>query len=361
MADSVLIPRYPGAKSNRAKYPVWDGATYDSAIVPFAGSGRWCIPALQRGYVRALRVADADPAVRAVWGEFARQERNTGLLSKCIEAWVVDFLRSPNVSSQKLLESNARELFDRLCSIHDDPECSIESFDYVAVKILLHKLCFGGNVRSNAQGKLNISLRTDWESALTDWCYELPWCPPNRTIDIYADWSDCFEKPIQGKTIAFIDPPYYAPGNGPRVKGGMSKAYAVHGGNPNNRSVLELFTGAVQAAVDAGCDRIVATNYWGHWLQTVKYEAASKKTCYARVIDSQWVEHAETTDFMRGLGFKWFQDLGPLQSMNNINFKASKAGTTEQRTVQHEGWWELGGTRQHGRVEQLDLLGAIAA
>ena len=165
------------------------------------------------------------------------------------------------------------------------------------------------------------------------------------------------------KAIAFIDPPYHAPGNGPRVKGGMSKAYSVHGGNPNDSSVLEMFKGAVQAAVDAGCDRIVATNYHGHWLQTVQYSAWCQpaKACEAKVTDQQWVEYGETTEFMQSLGFEWFHDLGPLQSMNNINFNPDKAGTTEQQTVRHEGWWERGGARQHGRVQQLSLLGEVAA
>ena len=76
--EQVLIPRYPGAKSSRTKYPVWDGQTYDVAIIPFAGSGRWCIPALQRGHIRSLIVADADPAVRAVWEEFVARSRGLG-------------------------------------------------------------------------------------------------------------------------------------------------------------------------------------------------------------------------------------------------------------------------------------------
>ena len=357
MQSNDLIPRYPGAKSSHTKYPVWDGQNYDLAIVPFAGSGRWCIPALQRGQVRALRVADADPAVRAVWGMFSGQLMGSGFLSECIESWVTEFLMPPSICDQALLADNASRMFAKLCFIHDNPSTA-KDCDYVAAKILLHKLCFGGNVRSNSQGKLNISLRKDWECALTDWYYELPWCPPSRTVEIYPDWSECFEQPISGKTIAFIDPPYYAPGNGPRVKGGMSKAYAVHGGNPNDSSVLELFTGAVQAAVDAGCDRIVATNYWGHWLQTIEH---TDRWHSPKVIDSCWVEYEEITQFMRELGFEWLHDLGPLHSMNNINFNPNKAGTTEQRTVRHEGWWEMGGTRQHGRIRQLDLLGAIAA
>ena len=47
--------------------------------------------------------------------------------------------------------------------------------------------------------------------------------------------------------------------------------------------------------------------------------------------------------------------------MNNINFNPDKADTIEQRTIRHEGWWEMGGNRQHGRAEQLNLLEAMAA
>ncbi len=373
MSNNVLIPRYPGAKSNRDKYPVWDGQTYDVAIVPFAGSGRWCIPALQQCHVRSLVVADADPAVRAVWGMFSGKMMDSEFLSGCIDDWVKEFTNLIDVDfGSELHEDRAVKLFERLCFIHDNPEkewdCEghlYDGCDYAAAKILLHKLCFGGNVRSNAQGKLNISLRSDWATAIKSWHYELLWCPPDRPVTIHADWSECFQQRITGKTIAFIDPPYYAPGNGPRVKGGMSKAYAVHGGNPNDNSVLEMFKGAVRAAVDAGCDRIVATNYHGHWLQTVQYSAWADLVgaCVADVIDSQWVEYGETAEFMREMGFEWFHDLGPLQTMNNINFSSNpaKAGTTEQRTVRHEGWWERGGVRQHGRVRQLSLLGEVAA
>ncbi|MFG6094284.1 hypothetical protein SPB21_03495 [Leptothoe sp. ISB3NOV94-8A] len=357
--EQVLIPRYPGAKSNRKKYPVWDGHTYDQAVVPFAGSGRWSIPALQQGHVKTLTVADADPAVRAVWEQFTYNTDNAWL-EECIDSWVSEFKTIWHKCNAEVL---AGRLFYRLCFIHDNPTAghdsdgqSFDSYDYAASKILLHKLCFGGNVRSNSQGKLNISLRSDWKQSLENWGYQLPWCPPGRSVIIHKDWSECFQQSLTGKTIAFIDPPYYAPGNGPRIKGGMSKAYAIHGGNPNDAAVLELFMGAVKAAIDAGCDRVVATNYWGHMLVTVEYDSYGQSSVYPE----RWVEYEETTDFMRSMGFEWFHDLGPLQTMNNREFHISKAGTTEQRTVRHEGWWEMGGVRQHGRVDQLSLLEVAA-
>lgn len=339
-----LIPRYPGAKSNRTKYPVWDGTTYDLAYVPFAGSGRWCIPALQMGHVRALSVADADPAVREVWEMFVYHALGDFFHGR-VNHWL-----------ERLATDEAKQVFDELCDVIDYQEYS-DIHDYACAKILLHKLCFGGNVRSNSQGKLNISLRKDWQDAIQDWHYELPWLPPGRQVTIHDDWSKCFDVAFNGKTIAFIDPPYYAPGNGPRVKGGMSKAYSVHGGNPNDLSVLDMLKGAVTAAVEKGCDRIVATNYWGHWLQTIEH---TDQWSRPKIVDQQWVEYSETTDFMQSMGFEWFHDLGPLQSMNNINFSLDKAGTTEQRTVRHEGWWEKGRTRQHGRVVQTSLLELIA-
>ena len=356
--EQMLIPRYPGAKSNRNKYPVWDGRTYAQAVIPFAGSGRWSIPALQKGHVRSLTVADADPAVRAVWREFTTRPWG---LSQRVERWL-DILK--DWADHQSKDDYAKEVFQKLCEIHDsfgygfdEDGQSFHRYDYAAAKILLHKLCFGGNVRSNAQGKLNISLRKDWADAVHDWYYELPWCPPSREVKIHADWSECFGRQSADEVIAFVDPPYYAPGNSPRVKGGMSKAYSVHGGNPNDAAVLEMFKGAVEAAINSGCDRIVATNYWGHWLQTIEH---TDQWSQPKIIDSQWVEYEETTQFMRSMGFEWFHDLGSLQSMNNINFNAAKAGMTEQRTIRHEGWWELGGVRQHGRVHQMSLLEVAA-
>lgn len=345
MTDPVLISRYPGAKSDRAKYPVGDGKVYDVGIVPFAGSGRWCVPALQHGHIKSLIVADADPAVRAVWGQFRDQtHQNWSFLGFQIDAWVEELVLADDPGSvfEKLVEIVNLGLAGE----------SQDLAELAAAKILLHKLCFGGNVRSNSQGKLNITLRTDWEKALLNYHYELPWCPPNRSVKIMADWSECWTNvPKDAQTIAFVDPPYYAPGNSPRVKGGMSQAYSAHGGHPSDRSVLDLFVGAIGAAIEAGCDRIVATNYWGHRLETIEYDGYGAGT----VLDRQWISY-ETADFMQAMGFDWFRDLGPLQGMNNRDFNIEKANTTEQRTIRHEGWWEKGGIRQHGRVVQPDLF-----
>ena len=139
--EQVLISRYPGAKSSRTKYPVWDGQTYDAAIVPFAGSGRWCIPALQQGHVRSLAVADADPAVRAVWRELTARPWG---LSQRVERWL-DVLR--DWTGHQSGDDYAKEIFKRLCEIHDsfghggdEDGKPFSRNDYAAAKILLQKL-----------------------------------------------------------------------------------------------------------------------------------------------------------------------------------------------------------------------------
>lgn len=342
MQSPQLIPRYPGSKRRAARYPVWDGHTYDLAVVPFGGGLGWSQPALNAGHVRRLIVADIDPAVRAVYWAWAGQEPG---VEKVLNGWVELMLLPPFNRLEPQI------VFDHCCSLIDG-EMEADRCVYAAAKILLHKLTFGGNVRANAQGKLNVSLRTDWDKALAGYTYTLPYCPTARVL-IRDNWQAAFRAVSGDNVIAFIDPPYYAPGNGPRVKGGMSRAYSAHGGEPRDRAVLDMFLDAVSAAVcDPRIRRVVATNYYGHWLETIAYDSDGVGTVQERA----WVDYSETTGPMRDMGFEWFHDLGPLQAMNNRDFNEAKAGTVEQRTIRHEGWWELGGVRQHGRVQQMSLL-----
>lgn len=344
----MLIPRYLGGKSG-GKYPVWDGQYYDLLLSPFFGSGRQEVRGLQRGWAKAARVADCDPAVRAVISEWLGWE------SSEISQWVEGFV-APIVDG-----CSGAAVFQHLKDILDAHGEGYQKPEYAAAKILLHQFVHGGNVRCNNEGLLNVSPRTDkpdWAEWLKNYSYELPWCPPNRSIQLFDDWFNVFQ--LFGieklRTICFIDPPYAAPGPGQRSGGiGMSKAYANHGGSPNDPALLLMHEDAVLAALECECDRIVATNYHGHWLQEIEYDDQGVE----HVLSQEWVQYEEITAFMQAQGF-YSHDLGPLSGCTNLKPKPKNAGKRKLKAVRHEGWWELGGVRQHGRIEQLNLLGAAA-
>lgn len=352
MVNQMLIPRYLGGKTG-SKYPVWDGQSYDLLLSPFFGSGRQEVEGLQKGYAKAARIADCDPAVRAVINEWLNWETSE------VSQWVDSFV-DPIIHNQ-LIDGHS-DVFQDLKTIIDNKGQGTTNPQYAAAKILLHQFVRGGNVRCNNEGLLNVSPRTDkpdWAEWLKGYSYELPWRPPNRDIRLFDDWSKVFESfdINRLKTIAFIDPPYSAPGPGQRSGGiGMSKAYAYHG-SPNDPALLRMHKDAVIAAFNCECDRIVATNYHGHWLQQIEYDNEGVE----QVLSQEWVQYEQITKFMQELGFH-FHDLGPLSGCTPHKVKPEKAGQRRNRAVRNEGWWELGGVRQHGRVVQpeLNLWEAVA-
>ena len=360
MNNPMLIPRYLGGKSDEKKYRIWDGATYDLAYIPYGGSLRWTIKALQRGWIKTARVADSDPAVRAVYAVWQAQEPTWSDIrlyqrhDSRIQCYLQDFIDEILLATQ-----TPSELFADLKNIIDSKGEGVNTTEYAAAKILLHQFVHGGNVRCNEKGMLNVSPRTDkpdWSKWLKNYSYDLPWYSPRWGVEAFDDWSKVFVPTPKLKTIAFIDPPYSAPGPGQRSGGiGMSKAYANNGGNPNDPALLEMHKGAVLAAIEVGCDRIVATNYHGHWLQSIEYDHDG----VPHVVAQQWVQYEEITQFMERQGF-YFHDLGPLQGCTNRKPEPKNAGKKTKRAVRHEGWWELGGVRQHGRAEQMSLLEAAA-
>lgn len=347
--EQMLISRYLGGKSGD-KYPVWDGQYYDLLLSPYFGSGRQEVRGLQRGWAKAARIADCDPAVRAVVNEWLDWERSA------ISSWIDNYV-SPIVQGKV----TPAEAFMQLKGIIDTKGEYCQNAQYAAAKILLHQFVHGGNVRCSDNGNLNVSPRTDkpdWSEWLKNYSYELPWCPPNRDIQLFDDWFKVFQ--LFGieklKTICFIDPPYAAPGSGQRSGGiGMSKAYANHGGSPNDPALLLMHEDAVLAALECDCDRIVATNYHGHWLQQIEYDDQGVE----RVLSQEWVQYEKISQFMQAQGF-YFHDLGPLSGCTNLKPKPENAGKKKKRAVRHEGWWELGGNRQHGRVKQMSLLEVAA-
>ena len=338
MNNPMLIPRYLGGKSDEKKYRVGDGQQYDLALVPFGGSLRWTVKALQRGIVKTARVADSDPAVRAVWQEWMRGDRSE------ISDWI-DRL----VQAIVIKKVTPEQSFSALKDIIDSRGKGWVNPKYAAAKILLHQFVHGGNVRCNEKGLLNVSPRTDkgdWSEWLKGYSYELPWYSSRWAVEVYSDWQEVFQYALDTslKTICFIDPPYAAPGPGQRTAGiGMSKAYANHGGNPNDPALLDMHKGAVSAAIEVGCNRIVATNYHGHWLQEIQYDDQG----YPRLLSQEWVQYEEIVNFMDGLGFD-FVDLGPLSLSAAANRKRDlkKAGQKKFRALRHEGFWQLGGNIQ---------------
>jgi site-specific DNA-adenine methylase len=323
-----LLSPYPGAK-NPDRYPVHDGGNYDCWVAPFAGSGEqeaWLAlhyPGLP------LVVADADPAVLAVWrcwgSEGARNAVNEALNSYTARVY-----------------ADPEEGFGRLAMrFHEGVSRYPRVFiDLAAVSILLRRLTFGGVIRLNGDGVLNVGLSQDkLQSFLKGWKFE--WPTPPRSLKVFCDWALAMDwvaghdprtpETNYRRAIAIVDPPYCA---------GTTDAYA------NADGQLSMALDCIEGLLASGnVARIVAFNYWGEWV-----EGADAPTEYPVCEAMQQLAAKYGTD-------AHFSHLGTLATMNK--------GTGKAAVHRFEGVWEIGGRRLYGsrplvkpsaqKLEQLAL------
>ncbi|MEL7494315.1 MAG: DNA adenine methylase [Cyanobacteria bacterium J06554_11] len=319
MLKTGLLHPYPGSKADRKKYPIWDGGNYDSVLEVFCGSGHFTTCMLLSGKVRQAFVADADPAVGAVWHCWQSRLRRQ-LVSENIDYLRAEILFQPEKGFNML-----KNIFNRLSTLSLDSEKA-------AVSILIRRLTFGGVVRCNKQGELNVALSQDKLRSFQSWEFEWPWFDDNQwDVSVSESWADAFtefELSSAENAICLIDPPYWVAPNSRsdrRGTGSLTPAYPMHG-DPSGAALFDLTVAAVDRALsNPRIKRIVHTNYDSPQMgkAMIVLSAQHNRACHATTLE-------------------------PLQCMN----KQQQQRDDSPREVA----WEWGGRRMFGRQQQLSLL-----
>lgn len=305
-----LLSPYPGAK-NPAVYPVHDGGDYDCWVAPFAGSGEqeaW-IARMYPGM--AVIAADADPLVRSVW----RCWDSAGARNAVVEA-----IKGYSVK----VESDPEKGFELLSLQMQQGLLSYPSsfINLAAVSIVLRRLTFGGVIRLNSKGELNVGLSQDkLRTFRKGWEFAWPQSP-NR-LRMFDDWAKAMDfvagwgpDPLWNfsSAIAIIDPPYCD---------GTTAAYAHADGT------MSMGVDCIDGLLASGnVSRIVAFNYWGEWV-----EGDSAPTEYPICKAMQHLAQRHNVDV-------YFSHLGTLATMNK--------GAGKAAVHRYEGVWEIGGRRLYG-------------
>ena len=331
MKTGLLHP-YPGSKKDWHKYPIWDERQYDATIEPFVGSGHFTHRMLANGRVKNAFIGDIDPAVNVVWRAWMDTEPDEfGFWGgECGRDYIQKFIND--------YAANIKLGMDDLyfCELKEWLEDGIESEPHklAAASIILRKLVFGGVLRCNAQGKLNVALSQDKLEQFLNWNFEWPHFDESWRLSVSDSWQQClanFENSDCQNAIAFVDPPYWLPPKsrpGRRGAGSMTPAYTHHG-NPQGQELLDAFINCLERLLDNHrVSRVVATNY-------VSPELCQRVEDLLDEREREW----------------WLTRLGSLATMNN-------GAVRDDCPI--EGFWEIGGRRMSGRYEQQSLLEVAA-
>ncbi|NEQ51271.1 MAG: hypothetical protein F6K11_14220 [Leptolyngbya sp. SIO3F4] len=339
MKTGLLHP-YPGSKKDWHKYPIWDERNYDSVIEPFVGAGHFTHRMLANGRVKNAFVSDIDPAVSVVWRAWSDTEPDDlGYWDgECGRDYIEDFVRkwSTGIRTAVIYNNPVNDYFDRL---KDWLENGIETEPHhlAAASIILRKLVFGGVLRCNAQGKLNVALSQDKLNQFPSWHFEWPYFDKSWDLRVADSWQGClrdFDKSECQAAIAFVDPPYWVPAGsrpGRRGNGALTQAY-IHHGDPQGDATKALFLDCLKQLFDnPRVKRVVATNYMSPELVESVSQLGKKGVFSCRLTN-----------------------LGTLQTMNN------DANGSARSDAPSEGFWEFGGQMMAGRYEQKSLLELVA-
>lgn len=294
--SNFLFSRYPGNKSN---YNLFDGGNYDAVIECFGGSASFSQQMMARG-VKQVFLADTDPSVRAVYDVWTTPHLHHDFYCdlRSLQAY---FAREPEMA-WNCLKSNLNH-----------PKIQ-PTTRLAAASLTLRYLTFGGVVRCNADGKLNVTYAPERLETLKRWKYTLPPIPKNCEIQISADWQCCltrFEAICLGnreaayrpkKAILLLDPPYYSDRSlGVR----MTPAYPGH--QPHDPATLDLCMDALSMALSTpNIDRIVMTNYVSNALEKRVTELCEKRKINFRFtrlakMDQMQRKHSSKTQNVEGM------------------------------------------------------------
>lgn len=336
MKTGLLHP-YPGSKKDWHKYPVWDERRYDAVIEPFVGAGHFTHRMLAKGVVKDAFISDIDPAVTTVWRAWMETEPDEfGFWDgECGREYIQGFIQAlcKNIALDKALDNSIDVYFNEL-KLWLESGYDSEPQQLAAASIILRKLVFGGVLRCNTKGKLNVALSQDKLDQFASWQFEWPHFDEAWRLSVSDSWQNCikrFEESGFQSAIAFVDPPYWLPPKsrpGRLGTGAMTPAYTHHG-DPQGKELFDGFMLCLTKLLDnPRVSRVVFTNY------------VSDPLCFEidRLLEKrkrQW----------------WFTPLGTLATMNN---------GVSRDDCPIEGFWEFGGKRMAGRYEQKSLLEVAA-
>lgn len=245
----MLIPRFPGSKRRHWRFFVDE--TYDSIVEPFAGGGSISVKATEINPWASVFAADANPATWAVWHCWGNLQLHSEVYCH------VERLKS-------VLKDDPGYGWESLKLAYEAANVS-EPASLAATTLMVHRLTFGGVVRCNTQGRLNIAASKGQYEALERFHYRFPPIPLGG-LTVGHQWEDAiaaFNDIGRGKTLAIVDPPYwlpYQPGTERRGTGAMTPAYPGH--LPHAEATLRLTIDSVRAlATNPKVHRLIVTNY----------------------------------------------------------------------------------------------------
>jgi len=244
-----FIPVYPGNKRKR-KYraAIFDGdLCWGSIVEPFCGTGSTAL----YGYTNYRFLGESAPDVRAIW-----------------ESWLSGQWHKVRESVRFAATLDPQHAWDTAKELYEITEKPVQ---LAAASLILRKLAFGGVIRHNTQGKLNVTWSSHKVEAFRNWAVSAPPVCPGITLrdsweGAIAAWQDLECQ----KSLVVIDPPYwlpYAPGTERRGTGLMTPAYAGH--RPHDDETLALCLEPLrQVASNPNAARIVVCNYYSDLLNT---------------------------------------------------------------------------------------------
>lgn len=321
MANPALISPYPGGKGGPRYFRKFGGHVqslicdrphhYDCIVEPFAGSG--AVTWQHSHGIKNAIAADVDPGVLAVWRCWGDET-----LSKGVTYWL-EIL-------EMLVKDAPDKAFNQIKAVIDAGSNSYDQDHFAANYLAFKRLVFGGVLRCNTQGKLNVALSQDkLEKYLNGWQYT--W-PDNgiENLTVEKGWQGAVKALADSdyeNALVVIDAPYWTPGKR------MTEAYTHHG-DPGSDEVMRLTTDCLDAVLATGkAGRVVVFNY------------------YSGELDDEIRTVQER--YLNELQFCLSSDLGPLKTMNN-------GQGTDCHEYYSESAWEIGGKRMfrdHDAVEQL--------
>lgn len=371
----MLIKPYPGGKGHNPRYFVEFGGQRFSRICDHPGYDVLLDVCLGGGGVafghphgcKHVITSEVDPGVLAV-AQCWKKSEDRKAVNSLINYW-----------KQRILEDPS-DVFDHLKDTHDKGYFCMSPAAIAAEYLTVKRLVFGGVLRCNQAGGLNVALSKDKLNSFLNagkkkrrrkvctetpmlnlgvesgkpedyWGWQYEW--PNNgveTLDVHHGWQAAVQALADSayeNALVVIDPPYYSPRewieerkDGSKRKSKMTSAYANHA--PQSKDELAMCADCLDAVLATDkAGRVVVFNYGSAELDS-------------EIVDRCWKhwDKIETSDVANWENLEGFcrSNLGPLGNMNN----AQKFHGRDEEWV-----WEIGGKRMfqdYDAVEQGDLL-----